>query len=117
MLESDKVVVAHISFMRHCSAARADRAGGMAAQEPVQHVNGVDVVLDDQVAREVFPAVPCFNFLLLCGGTRSHLDSIGGATAFYEMRMRQPDRADRSRVDELFRLQIYLRIPALKTER
>src|SRR5215831_11665827 len=52
VFERDEIVVAHIALLRRRSSAGADRAHWPTAQKPVQHVDQVHVVLDNEIARQ-----------------------------------------------------------------
>ena len=62
----------------HLGAAHAHRADGPRIQEPVQHVEVVAVLLDDEVARVVVVAEPVAQLLDFRIGVRDALERIAG---------------------------------------
>ena len=85
VFECHEIVIPHVAAFGERRTAGFDGAARPPTEKPVQYVDRMDVVLDNQIAGEFLPATPCAYLLVFGTGARRG-STCPFALAFDEMR-------------------------------
>ena len=79
--------------------AAANGLGRMFTEEPIHHVNEMDVVLDDEVAGEMPPGIPLGDLIDDLGGGFDGAGELARPLALEEVNFGEPDVTDRAGIE------------------